>query len=129
MIVVDTSVWIFALRNADRDSVAKLQFETGQGNILVGDIVLLEILRGARDDRHAAFLEAQLRKYPFVPMMDGRLASVAAANYRLLRAQGITVRSLADIIIATYCIENGHQLLHDDRDFHPMAQHLGLQVV
>ncbi|MBT1159047.1 PIN domain nuclease [Aminobacter anthyllidis] len=128
MIVVDTSVWIFALRNADRDSVAKLQFETGRGNVLVGDIVLLEILRGARDDRHAAFLEAQLRKYPVVPMMDGRLAPVAAANYRRLRAQGITVRALADIIIATYCIEHGHQLLHDDRDFHPMAQHLGLQM-
>ncbi|MDH4987167.1 PIN domain-containing protein [Aminobacter anthyllidis] len=128
MIVVDTSVWIFALRNADRDSVAKLQFETGRGNVLVGDIVLLEILRGARDDRHAAFLEAHLRKYPVVPMMDGRLAPVVAANYRRLRAHGITVRALADIIIATYCIEHGHQLLHDDRDFHPMAQHLGLQM-
>lgn len=129
MIVVDTSVWIFALRNADRDSVAKLQFETGQGNVLVGDIVLLEILRGARDDRHASFLEAQLRKYPIAPMMDGRLAAAAAANYRRLRAQGITIRALADIVIATYCIEHGHHLLHDDRDFLPMAEHLGLRII
>jgi predicted nucleic acid-binding protein len=32
------------------------------------------------------------------------------------------------MIIGTFCIEGGHTLLHDDRDFGPMAQHLGLQV-
>lgn len=41
----------------------------------------------------------------------------AAAHYRTLRAGGITVRKTIDVIIATYCIEHGHQLLHDDRDF------------
>lgn len=128
MIVVDTSVWIFALRNADRASVGRLRSETEQGNVLIGDVVLLEILRGARDDRHAAFLEAQLRRFPVVSMLDGRLAASAAANYRRMRARGITIRALADVIIATYCIEHGHQLLQDDRDFKPMAQHLGLRL-
>ena len=31
-----------------------------------------------------------------------------------------------DLIIGTYCIEHGHQLLHRDRDFDHMQQ-LGLQ--
>lgn len=128
MIVVDTSVWIFALRDAQRESVAKLQRATVQGKILLGDMVLLEVLRGARDDRHATFLETHLRKYPVVPMMDDRLAVAAAANYRHLRARGITIRAFADLIIATFCIEHGHMLLHDDRDFLPMAEHLGLQL-
>ncbi|HLJ00222.1 MAG TPA: PIN domain nuclease, partial [Bradyrhizobium sp.] len=35
----------------------------------------------------------------------------------------------ADIIIGTFCIEHGHALLHDDRDFEPMEEHLGLKVV
>jgi predicted nucleic acid-binding protein len=128
MILVDSSVWIHALRNAERLSTARLKQETARGNVLVGDIVLLEILRGARDDRHSEFLEAQLRRFPIVRMMDDRLASTAAANYRRLRAKGITPRSLADLIIATFCIEHSHQLLQEDRDFAPMVEHLGLQL-
>jgi predicted nucleic acid-binding protein len=33
------------------------------------------------------------------------------------------------LLIGTHCIEHGHDLLHDDRDFVPMAQHLGLRVL
>jgi predicted nucleic acid-binding protein len=33
-----------------------------------------------------------------------------------------------DLIIATYCIERGHVLLHEDRDFDPFERHLGLKV-
>lgn len=128
MIVVDTSVWISALRDAERPGVAQLRHETARGNVLLGDVVLLEILRGARDDRHAALLETHLRKYPIVTMMDDRLATAAAANYRRMRGHGFTIGALADMIIATFCIEHGHQLLQDDRDFLPMVEHLGLQL-
>lgn len=58
-----------------------------------------------------------------------RLTVKAAENYRLLRGLGITIRASADLIIGTYCIEHGHVLLHDDRDFEPMREHLGLQVL
>ena len=34
----------------------------------------------------------------------------------------------ADLIIGTYCMEHGHSLLHADRDFDPMAEHLGLRI-
>lgn len=34
-----------------------------------------------------------------------------------------------DMIIGTFCIDGGHELLHDDRDFAPMAEHLGLRVL
>jgi hypothetical protein len=32
-------------------------------------------------------------------------------------------------VIASRCIEDGYDLLHDDRDFDPFAKHLGLRVV
>ena len=32
-------------------------------------------------------------------------------------------------MIATFCIEEGHQLLHHDSDFDPFEKHLGLRVV
>jgi predicted nucleic acid-binding protein len=42
---------------------------------------------------------------------------------------GVTVRKTIDTLIATRCIESGYDLLHNDRDFDPFAQHLGLRVV
>jgi predicted nucleic acid-binding protein len=128
MIVVDTSVWIFAIRDIDRPSTSRLRDEASRGNVLLGDMVLFEILRGARDDRHARTLGNYLRRVPHAQMLAGELAIEAATNYRRLRAVGITARSLADIVIATFCIEHGHRLLADDRDFLPMAQHLGLRL-
>lgn len=128
MIVVDSSVWIFALRGVLRPSTVRLRQEIARGKVLIGDIVLLEILRGARDEHHAARLEADLRRLTLVTMMDVNLAIAAASNYRKLRSYGITARGFADMIIATYCIEHGHELLQDDHDFLPMAEHLGLRL-
>jgi predicted nucleic acid-binding protein len=95
----------------------------------VGDIVLMEVLRGAYDERHAARLARDLRMFQVVAMLGETLAVQVARNHRLLRNRGITVRKTPDPIIGTYCIEHGHMLLHDDRDFEPMRMHLGLQVV
>jgi predicted nucleic acid-binding protein len=41
---------------------------------------------------------------------------------------GITVRKTIDVMIATFCIENGFELLHNDRDFDPMEERLGLKI-
>ena len=69
-----------------------------------------------------------LSEFPCVAMMSPQLAIKAAANYRFLRGRGYTIRKNNDLIIGTYCIENGYELLHNDRDFQPMADHLGLQL-
>jgi len=94
----------------------------------VGDIVLLEVLQGARGAQDALVIEQRLRGFDVATMLNPELAIEAAANYRLLRGLGITVRKTVDLIIGTYCIEHGHILLHDDRDFEPMRVHLGLRV-
>jgi predicted nucleic acid-binding protein len=61
-------------------------------------------------------------------LLDDELATSAARNYRLLRSRGVTIRKTADLIIGTFCMERGHRLLHDDRDFAPMVEHLGLTL-
>ncbi len=129
MIVVDSSVWIANLRGTGSEAVRKLcaVAETDDDQILIGDLILLEVLQGARDEAQAARIERNLRRYPVASILSGRLAVQAARNYRSLRARGITVRKTVDMIIGTFCIEGGHHLLHDDRAFDPMAQHLGLQ--
>jgi hypothetical protein len=57
------------------------------------------------------------------------LAIHSAENYFALRRQGLTVRKTIDCMIATFCIEEDHQLLHRDRDFDHFEKHLGLRVL
>jgi predicted nucleic acid-binding protein len=129
MILVDSSVWIAHLRGYQTPATAKLLIAVQEELVLVGDLILLEVLQGARHDGHAASIEQNLRQYTMVPLLNADLATRAARNYRRLRSLGITIRKTADMIIGTFCIENGHALLHDDRDFDPMEAHLGLKVV
>ena len=130
MIVVDSSVWIGQLRQSGSHAVDKLEsIRNPTSTILVGDLILLEILRGARDDRNAVRIERELRVFRIVQMLDRAIAVKAASNYRMLRSRGITVRKTTDLIIATFCVERGHTLLHDDRDFDAFASHLGLAIV
>lgn len=128
MILVDSSVWVAHLRGRRTPAVARLEAAAGREPLLIGDLILLEVLQGARDEAHAARIERALRRYALVPLLGADLAPRAARNYRKLRERGIAIRRTADVIIATYCIEHGHALLHDDRDFAPMAEHLGLMV-
>jgi predicted nucleic acid-binding protein len=127
MILVDTSVWIDFFNRADNTETQKLAGVNSTSEILLADMVLFEILQGARDDRHADRLERDLKLFQTARILDENIAHKAAANYRRLRAMGITVRKMANMIIGTYCIENGHSLLHRDRDFLPMVEHLGLK--
>jgi predicted nucleic acid-binding protein len=126
VILVDSSVWIAHLRGSLTPATAKLEAAVNFEPILVGDLILLEILQGARDEPHAARIERGLRRFQIVPLLDADLAPRAARNYRRLRDMGITIRKTNDIIIGTFCIERGCSLLHDGRDFVAMEEHLGL---
>ena len=124
--LVDSSVWIAHLRGSWTVATAKLEAAADREPILVGDLILLEVLQGARDELHAARIERALCRFDVVPLLDYDLAPRAARNYRRLRDLGITIRKTADIIIGTFCIERGCSLMHDDRDFAPMVERLGL---
>ena len=129
MIVVDSSVWIAVFKRDQSPATAKFDAIPDKTTILVGDVVLLEVLQGARDEKHAARLEAFLRLFRVVPMLGDAIAVLAASHYRKLRSHGFTIRKTPDLVLATYCIAGGHNLLHQDRDFTPCVSHLGLRVL
>jgi predicted nucleic acid-binding protein len=129
MIVVDSTVWVSHFSDVLHEEVIRLRSIDQADEIIVGDIVLMEVLRGARSERDAKAIERRLSLFALERMLDERLAAVAARNYRILRSRGITPRSSIDLIIGTFCIERGHSLLHRDRDYLPMQEHLGLRVL
>jgi predicted nucleic acid-binding protein len=129
VIVVDSSVWIDFFRAQDTNATRFIRTSSVEDEIVVGDAILLEVLQGADSDRHARRLEAALRRFEMRTMLNPALAVAAARNYRILRAKGITIRKTMDLLIGTFCIEGDHSLLHQDRDFIPMRDHLGLKVI
>jgi predicted nucleic acid-binding protein len=87
------------------------------------------VLQGVRSEAEVRLVEEALREFELVTLVDPELAIIAAANYGLLRGRGVNVRTTVDLVIGTFCIERGHVLLHNDRDFEPMEHFLGLQTV
>jgi hypothetical protein len=129
VIVVDTSVWVDLLKGRATREVGRLRQLLGAREILMGDLILTELLQGFRTDADALLVRRQLDAFPFAPMVGREVALRAADYYRMLRRRGITVRKTIDLLIGTFCIEHGHALLHADRDFEPLAAHLGLRVM
>ena len=129
MLVVDSSVWIDYFNGADQPAAQLLDelLDHGEVRIVVPDLILFEVLRGFRTER--SLREARLLMEAFDIETAGGLdvARSAAAHYRDLRAQGITVRSPIDVLVATFCIENDYALLHRDRDFQAFEELRGLR--
>ena len=133
MILVDSSVWIDYFRGASNRPVEQLAAWLRGGeatvDLAVADLVVFEVMRGFASPK------AQRRSRDLLLALDiveiGGLDNAlrAAEHYSTLRAQGYTVRSPIDVLLASYCIAHGHMLLHRDADFDVMAALRGLQVV
>ena len=126
IVCVDCEVWIALLRGQDTPEAARLRAIEPPDEIVLGDLILLEVLQGARDEAHAARIEGNLRAFPIEPVLTEARAIRAATHCRQLRARGITIRRTIDLAIGTFCLDRGYALLHAHRDFVPMAAHLGL---
>ncbi len=129
MIVVDSSVWIDYFNGVQTRETALLDDILGLEPIVIGDLVLAQVLQGFRSDHDVRRARTALDTLIFEPMVGRDIALVSAGNYRTLRAKGVTVRKTIDMLIATFCMENRHILLHSDRDFDPIKEHLGLETL
>ena len=130
MLVVDSSVWIdfFGGRpGAARATLRRLLAE-GEVQIVVPDLVLFEVLRGFRHERDFRQARALMESLSIETVGGAELALEAAQHYRSLRAQGTTVRSSLDVLIAAFCIDRGYALLHRDRDFDAFEAARGLRA-
>ncbi|MAT98693.1 MAG: VapC toxin family PIN domain ribonuclease [Anaerolineaceae bacterium] len=128
-LLVDSSVWIDYFNGQTTAQTDHLDAILGQREIVIGDLILAEVLQGFRRQKDFEQARVALLRFPVLPMVGQEFAIQSAKNYRTLRANGITIRKTIDCLIATFCIENGFQLLHSDRDFDPFAEHFNLQVV
>lgn len=128
MILVDTSVWIDFFNGKVTPETDALSEYLGNEPILTGDLILTEILQGFRRDADYRKARNLLDTLEMRTLGGRQVAHAAAENYRTLRRKGITPRKTIDMIIGTYCLVHGLELLHADRDFDVLERELGLIV-
>lgn len=129
MIIVDTTVWVDYLRGRPTPQTNWLDGHLTQERLGLTDLILCEVLQGTRDADGFQAVRRELMKFEIFSTGGVMLAVAAADHYRKLRAKGHTVRRTIDCLIATFCLQHGHALLHNDRDFDPFERELGLTVI
>jgi predicted nucleic acid-binding protein len=129
VILVDTSVWIdfFAGRNLPHVDALEQRILDNEDLALCG-IILTEILQGIADDTTHRRVRGYLSPLIMLPMPETVFVR-AADIYRKLRKKGITIRKSNDCIIAATALEHHCQLLHNDKDFSPVAEHFPLKII
>ncbi len=129
MIVVDTTVWIDYFRGTRTPHADWLEANLTKERLGLTDLILCEVLQGVPTDNQFDVVHEQLLRFEVFETGTVQLAVQAALNYRRLRVAGRTIRKTIDCLIATYCLIEGHALLHNDRDYDPFEDVLGLKVV
>lgn len=129
MVIVDTTIWIDYFRGVVNRETEYFDSELGRQRFGLTDLILCEILRGLGDEKAFTRVLRELKKFEIFEAGGEELAIEAARKFRSLRRRGHTVRKTIDALIATFCIRQGHALLHRDRDFDPFEKFHGLAVV
>ncbi|NCN04264.1 MAG: PIN domain nuclease [Spirochaetales bacterium] len=128
MIVADTSAWIDYVNGIIAPHTDLLDFELMNNRIITGDIIITEFLQGFKNDGEYVKAKEIMESLVYFDFVGHQNAYKAVENYRMLRRRGITIRKTIDVFIATFCIENDFPLIHNDRDFDPIEEIMGLQV-
>jgi predicted nucleic acid-binding protein len=129
MVIVDTSVWIDYFRGAGTAESQWLDTQAEGQRLGLVDLIFCEVLEGIRENRDYLTARDALLKFEIFAAGGLDAAIETAQSFRRLSRKGITIRRRTDCWIATFCIREGHALLHSDRDFDPFEKELGLRVV
>jgi predicted nucleic acid-binding protein len=100
----------------------------GNEELASTDVVVMEILAGARDDDDRDRLRRLLYGRTLLAVEGPSDYEQAAELYRACRRHGETPRKLTDCLIAAVAIRNDTQLLHADADFDVIARHTALRL-
>lgn len=126
MILVDSSAWIEFLRDTGSDVCIAVD-RLLDADLAICDAISMEVLAGARDERHLIQLRGLLARATMLPTTSADYEA-AASMYRSSRASGETVRKLIDCLIGAVAVRAGAEILHADTDFIALSRHTELRL-
>jgi predicted nucleic acid-binding protein len=130
VILADSSAWIELFRSTGSPVHLSLKSALdGDAELATTDVVVMEILAGARDAADREWLRRLLFSQRFLAVEGPADYESAAELYRLCGRGGETPRQLVDCLIAAVAIRNDAELLCADADFLIIARHAPLRLV
>jgi predicted nucleic acid-binding protein len=126
VILIDTSAWIEFLRDTGSEVCTAVDGLL-DADIAICDAVSMEILAGARDERHLIQLRGLLARATMLPTTSADY-EVAASMSRACRTHGETDRKLIECLIGAVAVRAGLEILHADMDFVAVARHTELRL-
>ncbi|MEZ5257820.1 MAG: PIN domain-containing protein [Ilumatobacteraceae bacterium] len=123
MIVVDTSAWVEFLRDTGSE-VCNTVDALLDADIAICDAISMEVLAGARNERHLGELRRLLARAVDPDHFGGlrRSRGVPALSGAAAR----TVRKMIDCLIGAVTIRARVPILHSDADFAALTRHTSL---
>ncbi|MBL7210114.1 MAG: PIN domain-containing protein, partial [Dehalococcoidia bacterium] len=126
--LVDTSVWLEVLPRGKADSELRQRVDALLAADLVATtgIVRLELLGGARTEAQYRHLSRLLSALHLLPIVEECCTEAAQMGFQM-RREGIAV-PFTDLLIASVAADVDAVVVHRDRHFNVIAQHLSLKV-
>ena len=128
MIVADTSAWIEFLRDTGHPIAVALEEALEDQEVAVTEVVVMELLAGARSPNHLRELRSRILALPMLKLNGLADYEEAALIYRTCRQSGETIRAMTDCLITVAALNAGASILHADSDFRAMERHTELHI-
>jgi predicted nucleic acid-binding protein len=128
LILADTSAWVEYLRGTESPTGLRLRDLIARRSVATTDVVVMEVLAGARDDLHRRRLRTLLVQCKYLRTSAPDDYEQAAAVSIACRRSGSTVRGLTDCLLAAVALREQVTILHVDRDFDSIARCTPLAV-
>lgn len=126
MVLIDTSAWIHALRpDGDKEIREKVRHCVAEGIAATTEIIVLELLKGARSDKDYSNLKESL--YALDRLETTKDVWERAFSLSLeLKKKGVAIPA-TDLLISAVALHYDCKLLHNDKHFSLVAKKSGLR--
>ena len=119
MVIADSNIWIHYLRNPNSEVGSTLQELLDANQVLMTDVVLAEVLQGARTEREFDILLSHLTALPHQEMSRETWVSAGRIGLELRLTKGLV--PLTDLAIAAVALEYDHEVCTLDGHFDRIA--------
>jgi predicted nucleic acid-binding protein len=127
LVLIDTSVWILALRKSPLTSVKdEVEHLLVENRVAIAPMIRMELLGGTKSSSEFNRLKSRLAALHQIPADEANWELATQLSFKL-RQQGRVI-PYTDILIGAAAIITGCLLLHADRHFDLMAEDTNLNV-
>jgi predicted nucleic acid-binding protein len=124
MYLVDSSLWIEYFRPKGSSSIKqRIRAILQEDKVFICGIVIVELLRGARNEDEYSILKESFMSLPQIPFDDETFGRAAEWGFQLDRKGKIA--STTDLLIAAASYQRA-SILHNDSDYELIASELPL---